>query len=193
MNAIMEMLIQQVSGNAVNKIARQLGIDSSTATRAVGVAIPILISALTRNSSTQTGAASLHKALVKDHDGSIFDDLGSLISNVTGSSGAGILGHIFGAEQSAVTSRVSQTAGVDSSTMSQIMQMVAPMVMGALGKTTQEQGLDVSGLTELLQGEQKQAEVEQPNIFSSLNRMLDGDGDGNAMDDIGSVLSKLFK
>ncbi|HNW61300.1 MAG TPA: DUF937 domain-containing protein [bacterium] len=192
MNAIMQMVIQQLSGNMVGKIARQLGIDSSTASRAVGMAVPVLISALTRNASSEAGADALHNALVKDHDGSIFDNLGGLISNVTGGSGAGILKHILGADQSAVTSRISQSAGLDTGTMGQIMQMVAPMVMGALGKTTQDQGLDSSGLSELLTGQQQQAEAEQPDLFGSLNRMLDSDGDGSSMDEIGGLLGKLF-
>ncbi len=192
MNVIMQMIVQQLSGNAVNKIAKQLGIDSATASKAVGVAVPILISALTRNSSTKSGASSLYKALLKDHDGSIFDNLGSLIGNAASFSGSGILKHIFGSDQSAVTSRVSQAAGVDSGTMSTIMEMVAPMVMGALGKTTREEGLDASGLTELLTGQQQETEAEQPNIFGSLNKMLDADGDGSSMDEIGGFLGKLF-
>jgi hypothetical protein len=193
MNVIMQMIVQQLSGNAIDKIARQLGIDSATASKAVGVAVPILISALTRNSSSQTGASSLHKALINDHDGSIFDNLGSLIGNAAGFSGSGILKHIFGGDQSTVTSRVSQTAGVDANTMGTIMEMVAPMVMGALGKTTREEGLDVSGLSELLTGQQQEAEAEQPDIFGSLNKMLDSDGDGSSMDEIGGFLGKLFR
>ncbi|HOT96867.1 MAG TPA: DUF937 domain-containing protein [bacterium] len=192
MNALMQMLIQQLSGDAVNKIAKQLGIDTSTASRAVGMAIPVLISALTRNSSTEEGAASLHNALVKDHDGSIFENLGDLISNVAGSSGAGILKHILGADQPTVTSRIGQSAGLDTGTMGQIMEMVAPLVMGALGKTTRDEGLDSSGLSALLTGQQQEAEAEQPDLFGSLNRMLDSDGDGSSMDEIGGILGKLF-
>jgi len=73
------------------------------------------------------------------------------------------------------------------------MEMVAPMVMGALGKTTREEGLDVSGLSELLTGQQQEAEAEQPDIFGSLNKMLDSDGDGSSMDEIGGFLGKLFR
>lgn len=192
MNALMQMLIQQLSGNAVGKIAKQLGLDTTTASRAVGMAIPVLMSALTRNSATEAGASSLHNALVKDHDGSIFDNLGGLISNVAGGSGAGILKHILGADQTAVTSRISQSAGIDTGTMGQIMQMVAPMVMGALGKTTRDEGLDSSGLSALLTGQQQEAESAQPDLFGSLNRMLDSDGDGSSMDEIGGILGKLF-
>jgi hypothetical protein len=188
----MEILMQQISGNAISKIAKQFGLDSATASRAVGMAMPILISALTRNSSTQSGASSLHQALLKDHDGSIFDNLGGLISNVAGGSGAGILKHILGAQQATVTSRVSQSAGVDPDTMGQIMQMVAPMVMGALGKTTQEQGLDVSGLSAFLSTQEEETKAAEPDLFGSLSKMLDADGDGNPMDDIGGMLGKLF-
>ncbi|HPI73223.1 MAG TPA: DUF937 domain-containing protein [bacterium] len=192
MNALLQMLVQQISGPTIDKIANQLGIDPGVAAKAIGVAAPLLISALTRNSSNPSGANSLHNALVKDHDGSIFDNLGGLINNVSGSSGSGILKHIFGEDQSNVTSRLSRSAGVDADTMSQILQMMAPLVMGALGKTTREQNLDVSGMTDLLT-KQQEATPSQPNIFGSLNKMLDSDGDGNALDDIGNVLGKLFR
>lgn len=193
MNLIMQMLMQQLSGNAVGKIARQLGLDPATAAKAVGVALPILISALTRNTSSSQGAASLHNALVKDHDGSILDDVMGYLGNSQAGPGAGILKHIFGGDQSAVASRVGQTAGLDAGTMSQVMTTLAPLVMGALGRTTREQGLDAGSLTDFLSNQQQEAQAEQPDLMGSLGRLLDADGDGNAMDDIGGMLGKLFK
>jgi hypothetical protein len=192
MNYIMQMLMQQLSGNAINKIAQQLGLDANTASKAVGVALPLLMSALARNTSTTSGAASLANALAKDHDGSILDDIMGYLGGSQTSAGASILKHILGTDQAAVTSRLGQTAGVDSDTMSKVMEMVAPLLMGALGKTTQEQGLDSGSLADFLNTQQEEAKTQQPNIIGSLNSMLDSDGDGNAMDDIGGILGKLF-
>ena len=55
--------------------------------------------------------------------------------------------------------------------------MLAPMVLGALGKKQKSEGLGVGDLMGFLGGE-KQA-VEQSGGGSLIGRMLDQDGDGD--------------
>ena len=72
------------------------------------------------------------------------------------------------------------------------MKMLAPMVMGALGKKKQSEGLGVGDLMGFLGGEQKA--VEQAGGGSLIGRMLDQDGDGDFdMGDLAKVaMGKLF-
>ena len=71
--------------------------------------------------------------------------------------------------------------------------MLAPLVMGALGKAQREKGLDTGGLAGMLGGEQQRAADAAPGVMGMLTSFLDRDHDGSVMDDIGGMLGKLGK
>ncbi len=75
MNALTQVITQQLAGGAVSTIAQRFGISETTANTAVQMAVPLILSALARNASQPGGAESLHEAINNDHDGSIFDNL----------------------------------------------------------------------------------------------------------------------
>ncbi|HUG75828.1 MAG TPA: DUF937 domain-containing protein [Acidimicrobiia bacterium] len=65
---------QQLSGGALDGVARQIGADRSATDRAVGAALPVLIGGLARNASQSPEAASsLARALERDHDPSLLE------------------------------------------------------------------------------------------------------------------------
>jgi hypothetical protein len=70
--------------------------------------------------------------------------------------------------------------------------MLAPLVMGALGRTRAEQGLDPDGLTRVLGNEREELGARAPGILGAVGRLLDRDNDGSALDDVGGLLSGLF-
>jgi hypothetical protein len=74
--------------------------------------------------------------------------------------------------------------------VAQILMMLAPIVLGYLGKQKQEQNLDAGGLSSML-GQQQQ-QIQQAPQGSFIERMLDQDGDGSAMDDIASMAFKYM-
>ena len=193
MNVITQLITQQLAGPAISKIAQQMGVSESTANTAVQLAVPLLLAALARNASQPNGAQELHQAINNDHDGSIFDNLGSYLGNPGAANGTGILGHIFGGQQPAVENNLAQAAGVDQSTAGGIMGMLAPLVMGALGKTQRQDGLDVSGLTNLLGTQQQQAQAADPGLMGKLTSMLDQNNDGSAFDDLSRIAGNFFK
>ena len=102
MNILTEMLTQQLAGGAIAQISNKLGIDQGTAGKAVAIALPLLIAALARNTSTPSGANALDQAVARDHDGSILDDIGGFLNSGNTADGAGILGHVFGNQQNSV-------------------------------------------------------------------------------------------
>ena len=67
--------------------------------------------------------------------------------------------------------------------------------MGYLGKQKQSQGLDASGIVNILMGARNQASNDSGMggmAISMLNNFLDKDGDGSALDDIGGMLGNMF-
>ena len=193
MNAITQMVTQQLAGPAISKVAQRMGVSEATANSAVQLAVPLIVAALARNASQPTAAQDLHQAISNDHDGSIFDNLSGFLGDPAAANGAGILGHIFGGQQPAIANNLAQATGVDQGTAGGMMEMLAPLVMGAIGKTQKQEGLDASGLSELLNNQQQQAQAAAPGMMGTLNSMLDQNKDGSALDDLSRIAGSFFK
>ncbi len=191
--SMLDMLQQRLGGDAVNQISKQLGTDPSTTQTAIAAALPMLVGALARNAQDPGKAGALANALGK-HDGSVLDDVaGYLGRGGDTSDGAGILGHVLGGRKENVETGLGQAAGLDASKAGLLLSMLAPLVMGALGKAQREKGLDTGGLAGMLGGEQQRAADAAPGVMGMLTSFLDRDHDGSVMDDIGGMLGKLRK
>lgn len=177
---------QMVSG-----VMNQLGIKNEQAQMAISAAVPFLLTALSKNAAGGD-AQNINKALETKHDGSILDNLGGFLSSGNFSDGAGILGHVLGGKQSQVENAIGQSSGLNSAQVSQVLAMLAPIVMGYLGKEKNAQGLDAGGLTGLLGGLVGGATQSNQREMSTIEKLLDQDGDGNAMDDVMDLGSKFL-
>ena len=193
MNFITQMITQQVAGFAARAIAQRLGISEATAQRAVMIAVPLIVAALARNAARPEGAQELHRAVATDHDGSVLDNLPGYLDNPQAANGAGILGHVFGERRGAVENTVAQAAGLDPNTAGSILEMVAPLVMGAVGQTQRQNDLDPGGLSDFLDTQRQQTEAAAPGLSGALNSMLDSNKDGSVTDDLGRILGGFFK
>lgn len=171
MNSIIELLTQKLAGGGLSQIRRRIGADEGTTGKAIAIAVPLLISALAHNSSQPNGAQSLHQALAKDHDGGILDNLMDFLGNTQSANGTGILGHVPGERRSEVEDGLTQETGLNASAAGQLLEVLAPMVMGALGRTQRQQGLDANGLSAFLGHQQQMAHASAPSIMSVLGSL----------------------
>lgn len=193
MNAITQTIMQQLAGGASRTIAQRLGVSESTANNAVQVAVPLLLTALARNASAPQGAESLHQAINNDHDGSILDNLMGYLGNPQSANGSGILSHVFGGQRPAIENNLAQATGMDQGSAGRLLETLAPVVMGAVGQAQQQNGLDPSGLSNMLNSQEQQAAATSPGVMSMLNSMLDQNKDGSAMDDLQRMAGNFFK
>ncbi len=193
MNAITQIVTQQLGGSASRTIAQRFGISESTANTAIQMAVPLILTALARNASQPQEAQNLHQAVATDHDGSILDNVLGYLQNPQSANGAGILGHVFGGQQPAIENNLAQATGMDQSSASGLLETLAPLVMGSLGKAQQQNGLDPSGLSDLLNSQRQEAQANAPGAMSMLNSLLDQNKDGSSMDDIQRMAASFFK
>lgn len=194
---MLDLLTSQLEGGGLAAISRQVGIGQDQTRQIASAALPALLSGLARNAQQAAGATALAGALDRDHDGSVLDDIaGFLGQSQRASAGAGILRHVFGGRQSSVESTVGQMTGIDSKKVGQVVAMLAPLVLGMLGKAKRERGLDPGGLADLLGGERRAVQQRVPEAMDLLGGLLDSDGDGQIGDDIakigGGLLGSLF-
>ncbi|MBC8042294.1 MAG: DUF937 domain-containing protein [Rhizobacter sp.] len=193
MTDIMNLITSQLGSGAVQQLSQNIGADENATQKAITAAVPLLLSALARNASSPGGAESLYTAVSRDHDGSALDNVMNLVGNTSSGNGAGILNHVLGSQQPAVQQGLAKSTGLDAGTIAQILQVAAPLVLGALGRTQQQQGFDAGGLSQFLGTQQQQAQAQQPDLMGTLGRLLDSNHDGNMMDDVGNVLGKFLK
>lgn len=208
---ILGQALQQQGG--IQDISRELGLDEKQVAAVAGAAIPMMIAAMNKNASNESGASSLASAVARDHDGSILDNLSSALSNpLVRTEGAAILGHLFPSkQQDQTTSALGKMSGLDASSVSKILMMLAPLVLGALGKSARTTsapagraptgastgGIDLGAIVASLTGGQQEAKKRAPEATDIFTKMLDSDGDGDISDDIASmgagILGSLFK
>ncbi|MBA2525400.1 MAG: DUF937 domain-containing protein [Pyrinomonadaceae bacterium] len=186
-----EILGNALDGNTISRMSQTLGTDQTTTTNAIQVALPMLLGGLAKNSSTPDGATSLLGALDRDHDGSVLDDVGGFVANYGSGDGGGILAHVFGNRTGAIEQGVSQTTGLNSGTTAQLLMMLAPIVMGALGRAKQQGSLDQSNLPAALSGATQQMGGNS-GTFGMLSQLLDSNKDGSAVDDVLRMASGFF-
>ena len=67
------------------------------------------------------------------------------------------------------------------------------LVMGAVGQTTQQNGLDPAGLSNMLNAQREEAQSNAPDVMGMLGSILDQNKDGSAMDDLQRMAASFFK
>jgi len=142
---------QLESKGAIEQIAAKLGVPPEKASSALTAAVPALLAGLAVNAKKPEGAAALAGALDRDHDGSVLDD-DTYFDHYEDQKGGNILGHVFGEKTPAVESQVSALGGLSGGQGADLMKMLAPLVMGYLGKQKSGGGLDISSLSQILGG-----------------------------------------
>ena len=189
MSSIFETVMQQVGGSNLTQISRQIGADEATTQTAVQAALPMLLGGLARNSAKPDGAAALSSAL-DDHRGGLLENLGGLLGDPDSGPGAGILGHIFGNRRSNVEEGVGKATGLDQRQIGKLLTILAPIVMAVLARKAapRADAREVDGsLPNILEQETREAAQKAPSGLGGLIGMLDRDGDGNPLNDLGRL------
>ena len=192
MASLLDGLMQQLGGDTIAKLGQQLGADSATTQQAVGAALPAILGALAKNAQSPDGAASLAGALDKDHDGSVLNNFSSVLGAEGAANGASILKHVFGGKQEAVESAVGASSGLNGAQAGNLLAMLAPIVMGALGSAKRNGGLDAGGLAAMLGQEKSAISSQAGGALGGLMNLIDRDKDGSVVDDLTGMVGKLM-
>jgi hypothetical protein len=198
MSDLLEMITGQLmGGGTVSQLAKRIGASDKATSQALGGAVPMLLQGLAGNTERSGGANALAAALDRDHDGSILDDLGGFLGSGSTSTGDGILRHVLGDRRGQAESSLGKLSGLDTGQISKLLSLVAPLVLGFLGKEKRSQGLDAGMLGSLLGSTRESISQREPQLAGMLGSLLDADGDGSAMDEVADIgkglLGRLFR
>lgn len=138
-----------------------------------------LLGGLTGGSNNQASGGGL---------GSLIGAAGALLGGGRQASksldGAGILGHVLGQRQSTVEAGVAKASGLDAKKVAALLPLLAPIVMGAVGKMKRQNNMNASDLAGMLAGETRQIEERSGGLAGGLMDLLDADDDGQVVDDL---------
>jgi hypothetical protein len=194
MDTLNELLEQQTG-----QISTRIGADETTTRSAVHAAVPALLAAFSQEAERGGG---IRQAIERDHDGSIIDQLsgylgggGNLSPRTT--NGAGILDHVLGDRQSDMQRALSAKSGLDVGSIGSLLALLAPIVMGMIGKKSNASpggGFSLDDLGSILGREKADARNKNPDISDILDRFGEAKGGsaggGGLMDSIGDVFGK---
>ena len=216
MASILDLLQSDIGQTLIQGASQKTGQSPDKTANVLSQAMPLILGAMQRNAATPEGAESLNNALndPRHSGGGVMDMLGGIFGDGAGSpdqlesDGAGILGHILGAKQPQVETALSQSSGMDMQSVSQIIKIAAPILMGVLGKQKQAQpaaATESNGIGDLIGSVLGQSGTGDQSF---IEQILDADGDGSIIDDvagmvlggdkkqsggIGGILGGLFK
>jgi outer membrane protein OmpA-like peptidoglycan-associated protein len=151
---------QLADDDTMGRLSGFLGENKPGVAAAVGGALSALLLGLMRKSAEPGGSEQLLQALKEgEHDGRILNDLGGLlaggpVTTALASSGKAVLDSLFAGKATGVADMVASAGGIAKTAGFSLLSILAPIVMGALGKTLQTQSaLNPASLAFLLNGQ----------------------------------------
>ena len=161
-------------GQTLEDIARKVGANPTDVKKAATMSLPTLVEALNKNAQDEEKRASLNKAL-EDHSEDNVEDLQGFLNNMDLEDGQKMLGHILGGKKSQVESNISKSSGLSSGQVTGLLAMLAPILIGMLGKKKKEENISKDSL---------------PDLTGSLGNILGGGSGSGLMDMAKKVLDK---
>ncbi len=129
-------------------------------------------------------------------------NLSSLLQTTTASQeqdSNGILKHILGPNQDAAHSVIGSASGIDANQSQQVLQLLAPVLMGSLGKQQQADNHDANSLAGLVLQTTQTQQVQAPDLGNLLSQFMggaastDSNQDTGGAPDLGGLLGNLLK
>ena len=181
---LLDMILSAQNGGMVDQLAKNFGLGSSDAKKAIGQLLPSLSRGIQKNVSQPGGLDSLLAALQKGNHNKYIDNPDTLNSRDTVADGNNILRHILGSKDVSrnVAGHASAETGLDAGILKKMLPLIASMAMGAMSKQASGGG----SLSQLASGSQSSS------LLGSLSSFLDADKDGSIADDLLNLAKKFF-
>lgn len=137
---LLEIVKTQINNTIINKAAGFLGENGAATQKALDILLPSVLGGMANKATTLSGADNLLGEINRGgHDGSILDTLSQILGNGTEAqgllkNGGNITNNLFGDNVSSITDWVASFAGIKSGSAKNLLNLAAPIIMGAVGK-----------------------------------------------------------
>lgn len=184
MTTLADLLARTLDDDAIQKMGARVGADSARTDKAAKASAAVLFEALRNNARRPGGDRAIFDAIERDHDGSILDHTDDVVRGERDADGMGILRHVLGENQDRAAQAIGQFAGLDKGKALQLLIMLAPLIMGLLGKMKTQGKVDTpTRLPKVLERERRPGPDTGgglPDLGGILGDILRGKGTGQA-------------
>jgi hypothetical protein len=186
MNTFVQNLVTNMVSSKIEGIAKKMWISEAAAKQAVVFAVPLIISYLSKNTSTAEAKQGLLKA-TQDPRNTVDQDP----NDIDLWDASKMLGHIFGSDTDKALEQVSSKTDLESNQVSDLVWMLAKYVVWWLWKEKEQENLDDDGVVGLLNDANQLMNSSKTEnswgsdlLWSLLVWAFDKNKDGNYKDDL---------
>ena len=167
MGNFVDDLVGSLGGDVAKQISSTLGIEPEKVMQMLPQVAPLILGGLKKQKDEHGGEERVDHILNKYGSASALDNLGDLFSSKAKDENPDPnLGGLLGNSGGEAANLISKQLNIDSGTAMKLIPMLAPVILGFLTKQRDEGGKGSSGISSL----------------------LDQDGDGSILDDVGGFL-----
>jgi len=164
----------------IGRIASVAGLDRSTTQSAVGACVPAILSGLSDAAAKPGGARQIVDAIAEQPAG-MLSNLSQMLGSTSmpAEKGTGLLSTLLGGGVlNTLVSTLSRFVGIGEGSTRTLMGLLAPVILGVLGREQRAAGLESGGLARMLIGQKDQIAAAMPvglsDLLSSRVRMQEG-------------------
>ena len=206
--ALLDMLAGELLGTkSVGELSKSADASDGQVRQLVTKALPLFLSGMYQNSSTDKGAQSLEKAL-DDHAPNAEKSTSAMLRKADIKDGEKIVRYVLGDNEEEVKKRLSQSTGLTQPQVSTLLSQLAPVILSLVGNYKQEENstgkADSSNLinvlgSALLGKDYQQVKPEKQkglNLMSLAGSLLGGSSQSNEQEggvNLSGLLMNLLK
>jgi len=180
---IIDMILQNLSGDVVGKIASQFGANEGEIGKVLATLTPMLTQEVkTKLEDPNVDSAPILEKATDPEIQQIAENPQKVVEDESiVEKGIDILSYVTGSKERSVeiASAVAEETGFDLSYVKKLLPIIAPIVMGNLGKMLGSSG----------EAQTNDIKAQESSLLS----FLDFDNDGSIMDDVMNIAGKFFR
>ena len=169
---LIETVKNYFTSEFTNQASSSLGENSSDISKALSAIIPTGLAGILGKATSSTEGANDILSMAKNSIGSISGGASNLIGNSNQDQGRNIVSSLFGGNHSGIVSAISKFTGIKETSISSLMSMGLPAIMGLLGKHAEENNLSAGGLSGFLTSQKDHIMQAMPAGLSSITSLL---------------------
>src|SRR5262245_32709651 len=164
---LVDMIKGYFTGGIANRFSTLLGESNQRTEMGINSAIPGLLALFSNTASTADGATRLSSAVDNADDG-ILSNISSMFGKNTYAASSSLRSVLGDTGISDLTGSIGKAAGLSGSTVTTLLGFVAPVVLGVLRRLKRSQGLDASGLANLLFSQRDNISAAMPESMRTI-------------------------
>jgi len=171
---LLELVISELAGDKSEKIAAYLGESGSRVAGSISPAAASVMAGLMSKASSLDGASEIFNRMnAGGYGGDFLKRFGSTLAGSSSTdelvrTGSSLLSFLFGSRQGKLEHVVSGATGLAKGSATSLLSILAPLVMGVLGKQAADENLDSTGVMNLLNSQKNPVQQAAPAALSGV-------------------------